>query len=266
LEPTETNLIKLEFALDKLSQEQLKKIELYLNKLNKKENPLIYHTEFSEAFLSISIQENPEFKQVKLRVPFTLEKYANEQMISRLRSSLVSREDIDKNVKQEVLEILDKVATTLPILQNKINENLKDTSNLVLCHGDTNNTNILVGPDDKVYLIDLDLIGHNFFFVDLSFFIIILKYKIDFKTLKFTPANDVEKLKKPIYSMYKHNRPNFISFKEFDKKLEFGNMLNSIIFGIISALNALENDNIGALSMLKFTFQKYFLRFKEQCE
>jgi thiamine kinase-like enzyme len=264
LEPTESYLIKLHFALDKLPKEQLSKIESHLDELNKHNNPLIYNAELAGTNLSIEIKENPEFKQVKLKVPFTFEKYFNQQMFSRVRSRLVSREDIDTNIKQEMLENLDKMKATMPILKEKVNEHLKGSENLVLCHGDTNISNILVGPENKVYLIDLDFVGHNFFFSDLSFFLTVLQYKIDFKTMKFSLANDVEILKKPIYSMYKQRRPLSMSFEEFNKKLSFGTLLNSAVFGFISALNALESDKIQALPMVKLSFHKYLLRFKQQ--
>lgn len=256
-------LTDFSFDLSALPPDQIEKLKAHLSGLNKESNPLSYDLNLLDAELTIKIKKNESFAPCKIKMPLLLDTFATKENFERILQNLKSRDDVDPKLKEVMIKKISNVEATLEDFYKLFNFLKKKEEAFVLCHGDLNITNILIDSNKKVFLIDLDFIGINYFYCDLAYLLGVLKLKIDLKTLIFTVSNDVEIFKDPLYKTYSGERTLTADSETFKSNLVTGEIINGMMYTVISCLNILENEKIRGLPTIQIIIDKYLILFEK---
>ena len=144
-----------------------KAIKDRVNKYSQPKFNLTYETEITDQKILIKILDKNNC-EIKVNKSIQIFNHMNEAHIETIKGTIRSYSKVPKEVAEAMCVALDNIKPDIEPLLAKLNEIPQNEENIRICHGDLHMENFLIQNDDKVFLIDFDLIGRNFFYNDIS--------------------------------------------------------------------------------------------------
>ena len=232
-------------------------VAVFADRFNSRSNPLLYKVDLTQNVLRIDISENKAYDiATPVHLGFKFEHIANKGNIQRICHQIGAHDRVDPGLKQTYLARMGKLLSTLGDLTARAESAPKVQPCFTLCHGDLNPTNILVGPQNRVWLVDFDLLGGNLAVCDVLALVANLRLKIDFANLTAHFVKDAGQLEQTAFGVYaKHRLLDFET--QFANQTQLGRALNLCSCAVFLSLNILDKGLIQWLPMGLMIMDKY---------
>lgn len=178
-----TLLLSIKADFSELKPEEFKKVTYRLKQYSESKWQLFYDVDIDNQIVKIKVSTNPEMN-AKIKKSIQVYNHMNDEQINKLKEVTKIFKNISNEDKEKAAEFIEKFRDDLKPLIAKLDEIPKNEENITVCHGDLHFENFLVDKEDKVILIDFDLIGRNFFYNDIALLLNHVSGRPEFTTKK----------------------------------------------------------------------------------
>jgi thiamine kinase-like enzyme len=177
----------------------------------------------------------------------------NNHHIDKTKTAINNFEKLPEEDRKVMCERLESIKKDIEPLLKKVKELPENDEDITICHGDLHFENFLLQNNDKVYLIDFDVTGMNYYYYDLALFLEHVSGKDEFTKLK---KDGFEECIDQVLKKYMEIRPLSISFEELKKRVRLFRPIMKIFWLHIFTMFPLPYD---FLTMLFYLFKDTLL-------